>query len=263
MQNQNPDEDLATPSSGGAVWEKPAEKVALPEGEVHVWRSCLTFEPAQLQILATLLCEEERARHDHMAFQRNRDQFTAAHGLLRLLLGRYAALAPEKLRFQEGPNGKPYLKGEGADLCFNLSHADDLALLAVARRRELGVDVERISPGACDEELVARLFAAGEIRTLHSLPQQQRPAAFFRCWTRKEAFVKALGRGLSLDLKAFEVSLAPDQPPTILYADGANIDPEHWRMCDVDPGPSYTAALCCEGHGWTLRCWDWPQDWIR
>ena len=207
-----------------------------------------------------LLGTEERVRADRFHFARDHDQFIITRGALRCILAYYLDLTPRDVRFRYGSYGKPALDTDqnAADLRFNLSHTESLALLAVAPKRELGIDVERVRAGMAREGIAERFFAPVEVAALRALPAHRQDDAFFACWTRKEAYVKARGEGLSIPLDQFVVSLAPDQPAALLQV---ALDPgevEHWSLHDLDAGPGYRAALLVEGQNPKLS-WREPR----
>jgi 4'-phosphopantetheinyl transferase len=177
----------------------------LPQGEVHVWQ--LDLENVPLADLTPLLSEDEQRRAARFHFDRDRDHWIASHGLLRVILGRYLAASPTALQFENGPFGKPKLIGEA--LHFNLSHTGGLALLAVARQCEVGVDIERLRSDFSPEELGGHIFSATEQADLHSLPPEQRHHAFLTLWSGKEAYTKARGLGLSFPLSKLTLRLSP------------------------------------------------------
>ncbi len=168
-------------------------------------------------------------------------------------------MAPDHLRFYYGPQGKPKLDKEtaGEALRFNVTHTQGLALYAVANGREVGIDVERIRPELVDGDFAERFFSPREVAALRMLPVGLRPEAFFNCWTRKEAYAKARGDGLSLPLKQFDVSLAPREPAALLSTKGDPLEAARWSLSALHPGPGYVAALAVEGHDWRLECRQW------
>ena len=181
-------------------------------------RSLDLREPA-VQHLWQLLAPDEQARAERFIFHKDRTHFVVARGLLRVLLGRYLQRHPQHLHFCYGPHGKPELAPDMGDdtLCFNVSHAHGLALYAVTRQRDLGVDVEHVRPGFAEEHIAERFFSPREVAVLRALPVALQSTAFFACWTRKEAFIKARGDGLSLPLDQFDVAFAPGEPAALLY----------------------------------------------
>ena len=177
----------------------------LPQGEVHVWQ--LDLESALLADLALLLSEDEQRRAARFHFDRDRDHWVTAHGLLRVILGRYLASSPAALQFGRGPFGKPKLIGEA--LHFNLSHTGGQALLAVARQCEVGVDIERLRSDFSPDELASHVFSSMEQADLFSLTPAERHHAFLTLWTGKEAYTKARGLGLSFPLSKLTLRPSP------------------------------------------------------
>jgi 4'-phosphopantetheinyl transferase len=241
------------------LWESPPGKLALDRREVHVWRGRLDLEAETLGRLWAILSPDEQNRAKRYRFAKDRDAFVAARGMLRGILSRYLDLSPEALRFDYSVHGKPFLPGEldGARLRFNLSHSHGLALCAVASRREVGIDVEYQRPELADESIAERFFSAREITTLRLLPSSLQRAAFFACWTRKEAYMKAVGRGLTIPLDRVEVTLAPGETVALLSTEGGPADAGRWSLRELEPGAGYAAAVVVEGHDWQLRCWNW------
>ena len=242
----------------------PAEPASiLGPGIVHVWRVSLTAATDRVYRLETLLSPDERERADRFAFPELRRRFVVGRGRLRSLLGRYTGVPAAELRFRYGPRGKPALDAPSRpdSVRFNVSDSHELALVAVARGRELGVDVEWTGRAIPDAEQVAeRFFSPVERAALRALPPPLRLAAFYACWTRKEAFVKALGDGLALPLDAFDVSLAPDGPAALLAGRGPAAGLDRWELRALDAGPGYAAALVIEGSGCRVVLRDWSDE---
>ena len=167
------------------------------------------------------LDERELARAGRFRFERDRKRFAFFRAAIRLILGRYVGRPPRELRFAYSPEGKPSLAGRPADdfLEFNLAHSEDVALLAVGRGRRIGVDLERIRDERDTDEIAERFFSRDEVRALRALAPDQRRKAFFSCWTRKEAYVKARGDGLSMPLSSFSMSLAPREAAELRSSD--------------------------------------------
>jgi 4'-phosphopantetheinyl transferase len=214
---------------------------------VDVWVLRLDPGPAVVELHGRTLDAGERARAARLVSSQSRRRFVAARGQLRRILGSLLSVEPADLRFVYGEFGKPWLRDE-PKLRFNLSHTGDMGLLAVAENVELGVDIESNRPRERGEQIARRLFAPCEIDALVSLPVEQRDAAFLRCWTRKEAYVKALGGGLQAPLDSFAVSLSGGQPARLSWCrDPGELD--RWALKDVsDLCDHATAAVCVEGH---------------
>lgn len=247
------------------TWRLPPESVPLEADEVHVWRAALDVEALRRQSLWQTLSPDERTRAERFHFRKDHDSFVVARGLLRLILGRYLNAEPDRLRFRYTQYGKPALAGEFAKegFCFNLSHSDGLALYAVTRNRKIGVDLERVRPDFADEKIAEQFFAGGEVAALRALPVHAQQEAFFNCWTRKEAFIKARGEGLSLPLDDFEVSLVPGEPAALLSTKGDAREASRWSLRELTPEPGYVAALAVEGHNWRTECWQWSNAHIH
>lgn len=241
-------------------WLTPPRGPRLSADEVHVWRTSLMRSEEEMITLLRSLSEDELRRAYRFRFPRDQARFIAARGILREILGRYLRTPPERIRFGYNAYGKPELldEGEGAGLRFNLSHAGRMALFAVASEREVGVDVETLRDDVACAEVAARFFSRREVDALAALPSRSFVRAFYNCWTRKEAYVKARGMGLSLPLDCFDVSLAPDEPAALLATRNGEPDAAHWLLREIDVGATHIAAIAVEGGGWRLRCWLWP-----
>ena len=241
------------------IWESLPKNPALPEDEVHVWRVDLEQTTGHVDSLVQLLCDEERARAGRFRSREHGAHYAVARGTLRQLLGRYLGALPEELVFSYGAHGKPDLAGdyEGSGLRFNLSHSHQLALFAVAWRREVGIDVEYPRPRVDVERLARRFFAPVEVATLLSLPGDRRREGFYNCWTRKEAYLKARGEGITVSLDSFAVSLVPGEPAELLRCDLDPGEVERWQLRALEAREGYAAAVCAEGADWQLRCREW------
>ena len=230
-----------------SIWSSPPSSLSLQPGEVHVWR----FELDQpVEPFWSLLQPDEIDRANRFHFEKDRKHFSVARGFLRVLLGRYLQRDPNVFEFSYGANGKPALAGS---LRFNMSHSHGIALYAFTEGREIGVDVEHIRADFTSDDIARRFFSPFEVESLSGLPDDERVAGFFRCWTRKEAYIKATGRGLSQALDSFDVTLGPGASAALLRCeDGA---PERWTMIDVAVGPGYAGALAVEGQVSGIQFW--------
>ncbi len=245
-----------------ALWPFPPEPLVLADDEVHVWCVSLSLPPSRLRGLWPALSQDEQIRAARFYARRDRERYIVAHGLLRTILGLYLKMRPEQIGFCYGPCGKPDLCAEqsGTLLRFNLSKSHGLSLFAFTRGRGIGVDLERIRPQPADERIAGRFFSPREVAVLRRLPKEAQAEAFFNCWTRKEAYIKAKGAGLSLPLDQFEVSLTPGEPAALLSAKWDLQEAARWSLRALTPAPDYAAALAVEGHSWQLRCWRWPES---
>ncbi len=244
------------------VWSPAPEDLKLAANEVDVWRAQLELPSSNMQGLKSTLTDDELERAKRFSFETDRQLFIAARGILRSILSRYITIHPDNLRFYYNQYGKPYLDPEiNPDLLnFNLSHCGGLALYAIARNREVGVDVERVRSDFQFEEIAKRFFSLNELAVLSTTPAEKRLEAFYTLWTRKEAFIKANGKGLSLPLESFDVSLTPGESPVLsMIQDGAQERPP-LTLVDVEPGPGFRGALAVQGMGCTFRYWEWGQS---
>ncbi len=237
-------------------WPAGASAPVLSHGDAHVWRIALTQPEDRVRELATLLSEKERERAARFQFDHLRQRFVVSHGALRLILSRYTDEAPEQLRFAYGSFGKPALAFE-CEVRFNLSHSEDLALVAVTRGREVGVDVEHVRSVLEIDQIARSNFSFREYAAFCALAQGQKLLAFFNCWTRKEAFIKALGAGLSMPLDQFDVAFAPNENARLLAIAGDENETTHWSLVVLHPAEGYAAALAVAAPKVKISCWQW------
>jgi 4'-phosphopantetheinyl transferase len=238
-----------------AVWSLPPESLTLQPAKVDVWRVRTNLPIKVLDRLNATLSQDEKERATRFHFAADRDRFIASHGCLRGILARYLHFEPHQFSFSTNSHGKPGLNGHKVE--FNLSHSGDFALIAIAQECRVGVDVERIRSGISAHVIAQQYFSTSEFEELQSLPLEQRETAFFTCWTRKEAYIKAQGQGLTLPLESFDVSLLPNEP-AILRATRPNPDEAvRWTVSALDVDPCYQAAVAAEGKDLQIRLWDW------
>lgn len=236
------------------------QKISL--GTVHVWQFEIALPKEQIEPYRNLLSQDENQRANRFYFDRDRIRFIAARAAMRSILAGYLNVAPEKITFFYATNGKPELaRGfNESGLQFNLSHSRDRALLGVVSNACIGVDIEFINPEfASDNAIAQRFFAPGEVTRLQKMPATERPSAFFSCWTRKEAYIKAVGQGLSLPLDSFEVAFGQGVQPGLLRAGTSPEEAARWSMYSIPAAEGYAAAILVEGkdHKLEYREWDW------
>ena len=247
-------------ASTGTAWPEPDGFPTLDADAVHVWRIALAVSDAEQARRASVLSADEAARAARFHFERDRRRWTAARGAVRAVLAGYLGAAAASLSFRLGIHGKPALESPpAADLEFNVSHSGELALCAVSRARAVGVDVEAIRPDFATRETARRFFSPAESAALEALPSTQQVEAFFACWTRKEAYMKARGTGIALGLDRFEVSLEPGRPAALLAAHDEPAAAARWRLVALAPGPGYAGALVTDGPA-RLLCWQWSTE---
>jgi 4'-phosphopantetheinyl transferase len=240
-----------------------AAALELPPGEIHVWSVALDPQPAAAEQLARSLAADEWQRAQRFHFELHRRRYKVGRGALRALLGAYLGLAPGEVRFSYGPRGKPFLAGPAADsgLFFNLSNSHELALVGFLRATEIGVDVEHLKPMPDLEQIAERFFSESERLALRQLPAHQKGAGFFNCWTRKEAYLKAVGEGLAAPLDSFDVTLLPGEAPRMLTLQGDAGRAARWFFQCFQPATGYVGALAVEGGAWNVKTFQFdPGD---
>ena len=245
------------------TWKSAEKTPGLAEGEVHAWAANLSVHPDPRR-LAGLLDAGERLLAERFIFDEDRRRFIVSHAVLRIILGGYAGESPENLAFRRNRWGKPSLKDpNGGGLRFSMSHSGALALYAVSRGREVGIDLEEIRSDFPGFDIARRFFSPREVESLSALGDEAKTAAFFNCWVRKEALVKGLGMGLQAPLDAFDVSLAPGAPPALLEARFETDDAARWAYVEVPTIEGYAAALAVEGPGAQAHAFRFPPEWLR
>jgi 4'-phosphopantetheinyl transferase len=235
------------------------QPVSLRHDQVHVWLASLGDAAAWAGPAGALLEPAESRRAGAFLDPARSRQFVGGRALLRQLLSRYLGVAPETIRLEAASGGKPRLTGElaASGLHFNLSHSRGLVAIALAAGRRVGVDVEFCRADLDTDRLARRFFAPAELEQFLGLPVAQRAAAFYVCWTRKEAYLKARGQGVAGGLRRFAVSLRPGEEPALLQWPGGAGPQPRWRLATVDCPPEYAGALCAEGTAWRLCLGTW------
>ncbi|WP_245258180.1 4'-phosphopantetheinyl transferase superfamily protein [Afipia sp. 1NLS2] len=235
------------------VWESPQSHPPLWEDEIHVWQSHLVADAGTQSLLHSYLSEDENERAARFRLDRDRNKFVTTRGTLRILLARYLQARPKDLMFLLGPEGKPALTAESAGemLSFNVSHSQDVAVFAFGQNRNIGVDVERVRFDVEYDDIAQHYFSVGEMQSLAKLPRGNRREGFFLCWTRKEAYVKAGGRGLQIALDSFDVNLEPGDPACFLRGVHAS-----WRISSFMVSNEYPVALVYDGAPADLKFFD-------
>ncbi|MCP4295082.1 MAG: 4'-phosphopantetheinyl transferase superfamily protein [Proteobacteria bacterium] len=242
-------------------WLLPPSKLKLSTNDVHVWRVRLNQTDGRVQQLQKLLSDDERLRAERFHFDRDRRRFIVSQGTLRMIIGDYIDMEPSRLQFHSGHRGKPYITYSFGDdpLQFNLAHSKEIALYAFTLSREIGIDLEYVRDMPDAEKIALTTFSPLENETLQSLPQYQRQEAFFNCWVRKEAFIKAIGDGLYHALDRFDVSLAPGEPARLVSVEGSAEQTSCWFMKSLTPEDGYVAALAVKGSDFCPSYWKYPE----
>jgi 4'-phosphopantetheinyl transferase len=245
------------------AWDFPPPAVAMPDSIVHVWRATLDPPVRHVERLTGLLSEAEHVRAGQFCLERDRRRFVVRRGLLRLILGWYLTIPADRLRLSSGVAGKPGLApSQARGIDFSLSHSHGIALYAVTCDRRIGVDIERVRTVPGSHGLAEQVLSPREYAVFRALPRERQQAALFCAWTRKEAYAKACGQGLSCPFDRIDVSLPPFEPPRPLSIHGDPREASGWSLQDVTPVPGYAAAVASEGHdALPVRSLQWPE-WL-
>ncbi|MFN2529798.1 MAG: 4'-phosphopantetheinyl transferase superfamily protein, partial [Pyrinomonadaceae bacterium] len=233
-------------STNSQKWSLMPERRLLGETDVHVWRVDLNQPAAMIEHCRELLSKDEQARANRFHFESDRQHFIVARGFLRAILASYLEISAQAIQFSYASHGKPELANSYSHelpLNFNLAHSGSFALYGVTRMGEIGVDLEHIRSDFTGDDIARRFFSSNEVGCLTSLPADVRHEAFFNCWTRKEAFLKAKGTGLSLPLDQFDVTLAPAEPAALLLTRWDETEATRWSLKSIDVAPGYVAAV--------------------
>ena len=243
----------------GSKWQQPAPVSMPSQSEIHVWLIPLARSFAEVAMAEKNLSGAERERAARFHFHQDKRRFVIRRAVLRQILAACLETGSESISLDSVPNGKPLIRGQEnpGGLRFNSSHSGDLALIGLARGFEVGIDVEQHRPLPDAEDLAKTFFSEVETAELAALPPPLKTAGFFDCWTRKEAFVKATGWGLSYPLNRFSVSLARDQPATLLSVIDEPEAVKKWTMVSLDLPPRYSAAVVFAGKKMPVKCFEW------
>ncbi|HEV2583522.1 MAG TPA: 4'-phosphopantetheinyl transferase superfamily protein, partial [Ktedonobacteraceae bacterium] len=240
----------------------PPHPLILQSGEVHAWRAALEQPDAVCARLQATLAPDELAKAVRFHFARDRQHYIIARGILRTLLYGYTKVHPLSMRFAYNAYGKPSLDMAGVeqDIRFNLAHSRDLALYAFTLSHEVGIDVEYMKTDIDAEQVARHSFSPEEQAALRALPPGERLQGFYNGWTRKEAYIKARGMGVSLALDSFDVALKPGDPAALLRSREDAREPMRWKLMELEPGEGYAGALAVEGQHWRLHYFQWHGD---
>jgi 4'-phosphopantetheinyl transferase len=235
----------------------PEEAIQLTPGQVHLWAAALNEFLDQLPKLEPLLSHDELARAEKFHFVEDCNRYMIRHGLLRLILSPYLEQVPSTIEFQHGAYGKPEVRSRsaGRPVFFNASHSSEIAVYAITADCPVGVDVERTRQIPEIEAIARRFFSPRETRTLLALPASSRLQAFYSCWTRKEAFLKATGEGIAENLEKVEVTLAPEDHPEVVSLTGDPRAHERWQLRPFSPAAGYLGCMAYRNEILTFSQW--------
>jgi 4'-phosphopantetheinyl transferase len=241
------------------MWLNPPDNLILSDEEAHIWRADLKANECFQSSFLKLLSPDEKNRAQKFRFAKDNRNFIIARGILRSLIGKYLEINPAEISFQYSEFGKPGI-ADNNTLQFNISHSQNMALFAFTTKFNVGVDVEFVNPDIEVKDIAANFFSTNEIMNLLALPEKQQALGFFNCWTRKEAFIKAVGEGLSFPLDKFEVSLEPNKPAKLLATDWQPDAVSKWCIYSMSPGENFVGSLAIEGLVEKVKFWNWQKS---
>ena len=246
-------------------WNTPSKQMYLSPNEVHIWKVELTPPELQLPVLQNLLSPDEHERAQRIRFHQQQQAFITSRGILRFLISRYLQTGAQSLEFSQGPHGKPFLLRPcpNPSLFFNISHSHQLALYAFSLNREVGIDLEYKHRKIDYPPLVTRICSDQEKAVMSSLEPTEQKNTLLACWTRKEAYLKATGKGITVSLHSITVSLPPSSPISLLRVDGDEQETTRWTMHEIQANLDYTAALVAAGNDWQPTYWNWSWDLMQ
>lgn len=251
--------------SGSTEWLNAPSGFSIHDHDVHVWRISLKNEYPEASWYEDVLSIDEKDKSRRYRFQHSRNDYVITRSVLRHLLGRYLHKDPKRIQFTYNPFGKPSLVIHQGDtpITFNVSHSNEYALIAFTKRREIGVDVEHIRPEALNDKVAESFFSKKEVSMLSALPPELQVNGFFNCWTRKEAYIKAKGEGLTIPLNQFDVSLHPDEPAALLHSNLDPTDVSRWTLLALRPGFQHAGAVAVAGKDLLFRFFNWSQPGLH
>ncbi len=228
---------------------------------IHVWRASLEIKKKDIQVFKRLLTPDEKERADRFCFEKDQANFITGRAILRTLLGRYTNQSPADIKFKYNSYGKPLLKKQvqSPPFNFNLSHSGGKVLYAFSRGIPLGIDLEKMKPDIDFAAIAQRFFSHGEVSSLFSLKKSDRVEAFYACWTRKEAFIKAMEMGLSLELDKFNVSLRPGEPARLISIKSQNQNTRNWSLYDLNVFRGFKACLAVRSRNIIISYYLWDS----
>ncbi len=238
-------------------WDSAPVDLQLDVNFIDVWRSRVDLPETEIRKYAKTLSQQEQERAEGFSFADKYEEYVVTRGLLRKALAHMLKQTPEAFEFEYTASKKPYLSRKYANkvISFNASHSHGQALVAVSVGRNIGIDIERIRAGVKYEKLAQRFFSEAEYTALMQCPPEQRLSAFYAIWTRKEAFVKAVGKGIAFGLSEFDVNVDPHQPPVMLATRWDPKDASKWLMATIKTEAGYMATVVTDGPEFQLRLW--------
>ncbi len=247
------------------TWQKPSSILELNHDEIHIWRAASDFKKNHLALLKSFLSPDEKAKAAKFHFVKDFHQSIVSRGLLRFLLAQYLKQNPRDFVFKYNSYGKPILpfRQNPLSIEFNVSHSGKILLFAFSREFRIGIDVELVRKNFDEMEIARNFFSPNEILELTSLPVAIRKKGFYNCWTRKEAYIKGRGKGLSIPLDSFDVSLAPGKSAVLNRSEAELEGWDIWQLLDLKLDRDYVGAAAFEGRNRRIMFLEWDYSAIN
>jgi 4'-phosphopantetheinyl transferase len=239
------------------MWDSPPEDLELDAGYIDVWRTQIDLPEDEIDSYVATLSQEEQDRAARFTFPDKYEEYVVSRGLLRKALAHVLKQPATEFQFEYTDSKKPYLpiKYANKTVSFNISHSHGQALVAISLDRNIGIDIEKIRSDVEYEKLALRFFSEAEHHELMQISADERARSFFAIWTRKEAFVKAIGKGIAFGLSEFDVNISPEEPPVMLATRWNPEDVSLWSMATIDAENNFMATLATDGGEFQLRHW--------
>lgn len=243
------------------VWRFPPASCVLALKETHVWCAPVDMEINAYRDIAASLSAQELQRASTLGSAQIKHRFMTSRALLRNILSRYLHLSAERISIAYSPSGKPRLDSQHreSDIMFSIAHSGDLTLIAITTNSEIGIDIERIRTMEMSGIIASQFFSKDERLELQNSPPRERLEGFFNCWTRKEAYLKAIGGNKIIEPNSIDVSIAAEAPARILKIAGDGFEASQWSIRSLLPAPGYVAAVAVRCKGAKLSCLQWPE----
>ncbi len=241
------------------LWDTPPANLSCSDDEVHIWMTSVSLLKKEIPLFKSLLNHEESSRTTRFVYEKDRDTCILSRVALRDILGRYLAINPRAIAFNNNEYGKPFIdrKDNADNITFNLSHAGDVIICGITSNRDIGIDVELIKEMESIDALIRQNFSGIEQEYFKRLSPDEKKRAFFTCWTRKEAYIKAHGKGLSYPLDSFSVTVGPGDDASLLCDD--NDDVSSWSLKEIISSPEYVGAVAVKGRNINYRYYRWDS----
>lgn len=245
----------------GILWRFPPPKIDLQTNEIHAWCAPLSLGRKTLDQHLSILDDQEKERAERFLAASDKRRFVKGRSLLREILSFYLQMDPRDIKFEYSEYHKPAIANYHPEhFEFNVSHSEDLIVIGISRSIPIGLDIESTNRSQKDLELASEFLSPGELALLQKVPETQKLEAFLNCWTRKEAYLKAIGKGLVDSLSEIRVNIAPGEPARFISLYGDKLEPKEWLLQSIQPAIGFTGAVACRQRGLRLACWRWPEN---